>query len=276
MNSKRNHFFKIKRALEILILLSYSAFFLKSIINGSVSMYVHPRIIPFMIFTSAAMIVIAFLMMKSVIRQDAEKGRLWPLIFYVIPIIMAFIIPPQSFDSNTATIGEVQLKSGTYAGSDFTTNKRTSQNNSKSQITGQADSGSELNIKPEENLSNTSSTLYMDTDNFVECMNDVYEDVDSYVGMPIEAIGFVYRDEQQFKTNEFVAARLMMVCCAADMQPVGFLCRFGKSDSIKTGAWVKVDGTIDKTEYGGDTIPFIKVDSIQTTEKPDTEYVYPY
>jgi putative membrane protein len=266
----------LKIILQIAILLGYAAFFLRSIWNGTVSMYVHPRIIPFLIFAAAAMVVIAVLLRGTIIRGRGEKGSLLPLLFYAIPVIMAFTIPPQSFDSNTATIREVQLKSGTYGSSNLLSHHETQQEKSQKETSGLADEVTETKTTPEENPEDTKSMLYMDTDNFVDCMNDVYDDIDSYIGMPIEAVGFVYRDENQFKTDEFVTARLMMVCCAADMQPVGFLCRYDKTGSLKADTWVKVDGTIDKTEFGGDTIPYIKVDNVQPAEKPDNDYIYPY
>ncbi|WP_408647987.1 TIGR03943 family putative permease subunit [Vallitalea guaymasensis] len=38
----------------------------------------------------------------------------------------------------------------------------------------------------------------------------------------MEVIGLVFKDNKEFKDNEFVPARLLMVCCATDMVPICF------------------------------------------------------
>lgn len=100
--------------------------------------------------------------------------------------------------------------------------------------------------------------------------------MDRYEGVKIEVVGFVFKDNEEFSDNEFVPARLMMVCCAADMVPVGFLCRYDKASELAADAWVKVTGTIIKAQYDGETVPCIQAETVLTTDKPANDYVYPY
>jgi len=68
----------------------------------------------------------------------------------------------------------------------------------------------------------------------------------------------------------------MMVCCAADMQPVGFLCRYEQTSNLKSDSWVKVTGVIGKTEFEGENVPFIEAQSVTNVDKPENDYIYPY
>jgi putative membrane protein len=76
--------------------------------------------------------------------------------------------------------------------------------------------------------------------------------------------------------NEFVPARFMMSCCTADLQPVGFLCRYEKASNLKNDTWIEVTGTIKITDYYGEKTPIIIVDKVEDATIPINEYVYPY
>lgn len=55
----------------------------------------------------------------------------------------------------------------------------------------------------------------------------------------------------------------------------GFICRYENTHALENDKWVKIIGTIDKIEFEGDTIPIINVKSIEETNKPSDEYIYP-
>ncbi len=118
-------------------------------------------------------------------------------------------------------------------------------------------------------------TIIMDDDSFTRWLQEIYEKMDKYQGRKVEVTGLVFKDEQ-FKKNEFVPARLMMACCSADLQPVGFLCHYDKADNLKQDTWVKVTGTIGIENYKDQQIPVIIAESVVSTEKPENDYVYPY
>jgi len=147
-------------------------------------------------------------------------------------------------------------------------------NNSGNSVSGSENTTTNETSKNGLQLKN--GVLVMSDNNFYECMNEIYSNMDKYDGVQIEVVGFVFNDNEGFLDNEFVPARMMMTCCAADMVPVGFLCRYDKASELKADAWVKVTGTIGKTQFDGETVPYIKAESVEKAEKPDVEYVYPY
>ncbi len=273
--------FNINTALKILLLLGFSFFFLQTLFTGSVSLYVHPRINPYMIFASAVMIAIAFLLLGDLFKPHEKKANSWPLLFFIIPLIMAYALPAQSFNSSTGTVGEIQLSGGERTSSNNKESSKQSELTNKSAESAAAIAGSEnkdiaASKVFEEGLTLQNGVIVMENRNFYNWINEIYTDIDKYVGTPIEVIGFVFNDNEAFGENEFVPARLMMVCCAADMVPVGFLCRYDNASKLETDSWVKVTGTIEKTMFDGETIPYIKAKSIETSDKPAEDYVYPY
>lgn len=265
-------------SLEIILLAGFAVFFIRAAATGSVSLYVHPRVVPFIIFAAIAMLIIALVRVGDLFRSRHDGRKALPLIFFIIPLVMAFTIPPQSFDSTTGTLGDIRLSSemeNTAGQSDEKPSEQGAPSDDERSGTGTEDQQDNSAEEQANEGSPVRSALIMDTDNFVQCLSDVSGDLESYIGMPIEILGFVYHDEQ-FKADEFVTARLMMVCCAADMQPVGFLCRYDGAETLKSDSWITVNGVIGKTEFNGETIPYVKVDHIDEAQKPDQDYIYPY
>lgn len=128
----------------------------------------------------------------------------------------------------------------------------------------------------DEDISLQDGVLVMDSSNYYKCLCAIYADMDKYEGTSVEVVGFVFNENESFAEDEFVPARLMMVCCAADMQPVGLLCQYEKALELEANSWVKVSGTIKEAEFDGETIPVIVAQSVEMTEEPDNAYVYPY
>ena len=68
---------------KIILLLGFAVFFLNCVITNSVILYVHPRIVPVMIFGAIAMIVIAAFLLPDVFRKSEKKTGY--LLLFAIP-----------------------------------------------------------------------------------------------------------------------------------------------------------------------------------------------
>ena len=260
--------FNINFIIKIVLLFGFAGFFLITIISGTISMYVHPRIIPYLIFTSAVMIVMAFLYLGELFKHNS-KAKSWPLLFFIIPLMMAFTLPAQSFDLNTTAVGNLQLSDkGVFVNGNSNQNTEISAENNLGQVEDTPSDSSDIELQD--------GVIIMDSNNFYYCLNEIYENMEGYEGMSIEVIGFVFKDCEGLSANEFVPARLLMVCCAADMIPIGFLCRYDKASDLETDSWVKVTGTLGSTEFDGDVIPYINAINVEKTEQPNDNYIYPY
>lgn len=275
---KKRDSLNINIALKIVLLFGFAAFFLSTVLSGSVSLYVHPRIIPYMIFASAAMIIIAILLFRDLFKNGRKKANSWPLLFFIIPLVMAFSLPAQSMDTSAAATGEVQLSGGeSFSAGAADDASKPEETNSAAQSSPAADNGgTESNDETSESEAVTSEALVMNSSNFYSLLCDIYENIDKFQEVQIEVEGFVFRGNGSLTDNEFIPARLMMVCCAADMQPVGLLCRYDNAAALDNDSWVKVCGTIGEAEYEGETIPCIIAQSVEPVEEPDKSYIYPY
>lgn len=256
-------------ALKIVLLLGFAAFFCMTVLTGSVRLYVHPRIIPFMLFAATAMLIIALLLGRSLF-SPVESGSFWPLLFFALPLLMALAIPPKALDPASGTTGTVQLISNSAAVGNALSEAPAFKSGSSSvpslpQIERQS---------PDITLQD--GVLVLTSQNFYTGVSAVYEHLEDYKGARVSMVGSVFKDNDSFAVNQFVPARLMMVCCAADMQPTGLLCLYEGAPQIATDAWVKVEGVISETRFAGEVIPCILVESVTLAEAPPEPYIYPY
>ena len=90
----------------------------------------------------------------------------------------------------------------------------------------------------------------------------------------ITVTGMMFHDPQFMGEQEFIPARLLMVCCAADLIPYGLVCRYNGVDTLEKGEWLSVTGKIVVGEYHGNPEAQVQVESI-TKAQPFDAYVYP-
>lgn len=266
-------------ALKIVLFLGFAAFFCMTVVTGTVRLYVHPRIIPFLLFAAAAMLAIALLLCRELFSPVQSTTRFWSLLLFVLPLLMALAIPPRTLDSASGTTGSVQLISNTAGAASPTVSA------SESASTPTADpangTGDISQALPQIEMQQPSivlqdGVLVLNSDNFYAGLCDVYDHLQDYKGVPISLVGSVFKDNESFSENQFVPARLMMVCCAADMQPAGLMCQYDGASQLTVDSWVKVEGVIGETTFESETIPCILAESVTLTEAPPEPYIYPY
>lgn len=265
---ERLHRLNTTVALKMVLLLGFAAFFCMTVLTGSVRLYVHPRIIPFMLFAAAAMLIIALLLGRSLF-SPVESGSFWPLLFFALPLLMALAIPPKTLDSASGTTGTVQLISNSSAVGNTPSEPPV------------PEAASSVPPLPEierqsPDITLQDGVLVLTSQNFYTGVSAVYEHLGDYKGARISMVGSVFKDNDSFAANQFVPARLMMVCCAADMQPTGLLCLYDGAPQLAIDAWVKVEGVISETTFAGEVIPCILVESVTPAEAPAEPYIYPY
>lgn len=247
MKQSHSKSLNLNAVLKALLLFGFAAFYLRSVATGTVSQYVHPRIVPYLVFAAAVMIVIGVLLIAGAAGSHSKSGSSWQLIFFALPLLMAFTLPPEPLAADTNAVGDLQLSSAAVG--------RETQSN--------------VGAIPE------GGTIVIESGNYYPVMCDLYTDIDKYVGRTVTVTGFVFRDES-FGTDQFVAARLLMVCCAADMQTVGLLCQYDGAASLESDSWVTVTGVLQKVPFGGEDVPCIAVESVVAAEEPADAYIYPY
>lgn len=266
--------------IKILILLSFSVFYLKIILNNQILMFVHPRIIPFAIFGMISMIIIALFLISDSFRSRKKKVRFKNYVVFVIPLIMVFFMQNTNVNSAVnASDANANKTSDNSSNSNSNTTSNIANNLTTSDSTydlysGKTESDGQGVVDKKE-LYIQNNTIQVNRQNFVFSLDEIIDNLDKYDGKEIEITGFVYRDKS-LKESEFIIVRFMMVCCAADMQVAGIRCDSNNLGSYSNDTWVKVKGKIRKDTYENQIDPVIVVEHIEKDPTPDTSYVYPF
>ena len=122
-------------------------------------------------------------------------------------------------------------------------------------------------------------TISVTNENFVNTYEDLYGNTKDNIGRHLYMKGFIYKQKGLDK-DEFILARILVSCCAADAQLVGVLCDFSKVKGFTEGTWVNIEGILGQREYADSKngnisiIPIIKVNMIEKTDKQSNEYIY--
>ena len=280
--------------IKAVILLSYSALFIVLVVTKRIGDYLHPRLIPYLIF--AAM---AFLLMTYSLLQDFNRPRrrfsAVPYLIFLLPLILAATVPAKAAGGSPAQLGGtgiVGMPSGLTAVPAAPTDAAQPSPDSGVSSTGggdpSPDSGADgLQLQPNQQavysktpfgasvvLIFTDNTIVADDKNFVSWLSELDGNPEKYAGMKIEYVGYVYKSDE-FGSDEFVAGRDMMWCCAADVQMIGCLCRYDKTSELQASDWVKVSGTLGTAVWRDAVIPVITDTEVTPVPAPDEAYVYP-
>ena len=110
-------------------------------------------------------------------------------------------------------------------------------------------------------------------ENYTNILKAVHDDIDSYVGMKIKFVAYVYR-VIDFKENQFVLARDMLINEEQTQSVVvGFLSEYKDASKFKDGEWVEVEGVLEKGKYHNKEIPIIKIVEMKKTSEPENPFV---
>lgn len=109
--------------------------------------------------------------------------------------------------------------------------------------------------------------------NYTNVLKTVHDNIDDYVGMRVSFSGYIHK-MVDFKENQFVLARDMVISSDLQTVIVGFLCECDDIKQYADKTWIQIEGEIIKGDYHGD-MPILKITKIQKIDKPSDEYVYP-
>lgn len=266
--------------LQAAILFGFALYFTGTVVTGTVYRYVHERHVPMLLLSAAALMLLGIVKWRQAVtavsermifqsasasRQTADETR--PQVHTFRRILFALtryrnLLGPAVFAA--ALIGMLAA-----AG----TNLRFSQF-AYSDSLGESSAVSAAPITVPQPLLVQDGRIIMDDVHFSAWISELYTKLDLWVGTKITASGSVWKDGDLFASDEFALARMMMVCCAADLQPVGILAKWAEHQTLTDGEWVEITGTIAKTPYKDRFDPLIIVESVKKITPPQQEYVY--
>lgn len=299
--------------LQTVILAAYCLAFIALLITGQIKSYVHPRIEKYAWFAVVALLLMTVSMIPM-IKKPRRHNRWLPSFLLIIPLLTGFALPA-AVNKGTLQLNNSLLPKSGYAAAASPITQKSSPDSTIASSAASSDAFSAAPSSPSSaptsstpsasssdtasaaELSDTTSTAPISStpdkskttvidsngipvvqdDAFLSWLDEVYNNPAAYKGKTVKLRGFVYRDDT-LKSNEFVPARMSMVCCAADITACGFLCRSTDAQKWKTNEWVWVTATIG-VEYNAENkvnIPVLTAQKIEPAEKPKVEIAYPY
>lgn len=244
----------------------------KIVQSGDLHLYLNPD---YHVFAHLSLIALFAFMIFSLIlaagrKGDREKlpdpGRL--LIF--LALIAVINTPPDSAAFSGHIAGNSFIAPGSSSYSSKSDEKAASD---EERIFPEMDN---LQPEAEKPAIENSKGIVFTKDNFYSLITDVYDNPDKYAGRSVEINGFVNKS-RKLKNREFIIARLIIFCCAADAGLGGFICdASGIDENFSENEWLRIKGTLVKDFRSGDEIiPVIKIDSFNRIKPEEDPYIYP-
>ncbi len=298
-----------------IILFGFALLILGFIITDNMKYYIAPKMMPFIYFSIVVFFLLGIIQIfRSTKKGQAEEeidcdcgldhqvqGPRWlKLLIYsvfIVPLLMGFMIPDQALNSQVAANRGIIYGSGMNlakpADDQVSTTPRTDQ-----YLTDPEGYLASLDGKSDEEIDHFQIEDFYDEEWFGDYYNELMSDLldepiievtdqnyldimtlldlhlEKFIGKELEITGFVFR-EHDFDENRLVVARFSMTCCTADAGVYGTLVETEEAYLYENDMWIKVRGTIDKTEYHGYQLPIIQLREITVVAEPDSPYVYP-
>ncbi len=250
---------------QMIILIGLAILLLLALISGKAQDYVHPRLNGYLWFSVAALFGIGFFMLPSLFKPKHHNNAAKYLIV-LIPLVSAVLLPAGIVQSKAVTLGGMSA-----APTGQTTSSKGIVIPDK--IAPQDDIGIDTGSSTAAPQKDANGVTNITDGQFADWYAQLNKDMKQYEGKTFRFKGQVFR-MNNFAQNEFVPARRAMVCCAADLQTCGLLCRSDEAKSLKNDDWVWVTGKLKIENFNGQTMPVCYVTKIEKAEKPQQEYIY--
>lgn len=253
--------FNLEEFIEFIVFLGFATFLCYLLYTGKIYNFISPKMKGYMIFSFIFFTILALYKGNNIFSPQKNKFTGRSYIILIITLVIGFVAAKDGLDIGIASNKGVNLS----AFNDI--------DKIKAPIKNEKDNSS----LEEDNKSNT---IIINEKNFYSSINEIGLNIDNYVGRKIKISGFVVLKED-YKKGEFVVARMLMACCAADAQVIGLMSIIDTEDLPKKDSWVEVEGVMDLSQERGVStnntfkIPVIKVERLTKIKKPESIYVYP-
>jgi putative membrane protein len=236
------------KTILTLFFLIISVAIIHLIVAGQLTQYVHPRYKPFII--TAVMLCVLITLILIFTKRTIQRISSVRIAVLLIPVILLIFTT-----SSAGRYSDLPQRTSSKVISPMTENDDV----------------------PESIMQARESAEIVFSDSFsYMVLQDIYDNPQFYKGKKFSMKGIAMKQKKGGDPDEFAIIRMMMTCCSADLQPIGFICQYGKLSLITHSSWYKIDGNITIQEKRGMDIPVVNVLSFSKAEKPEEEYIYPF
>jgi putative membrane protein len=267
-------------ALEITCLLAFSGALIYLALSGAYLSYVAPRVKPYLFFSAGALLVCAVFSATRLFRPQYRR-RSAHCFLLAIPVLLV-LLPHEQI--STVSSGGLLTGGSAFGGADGQPPAISSSAPSSSLES--PETAAEDGVYTMEGASGQvigylhgydaeAKTVTIPDSEFYNWCSELFLYPDRFEGFEVTITGFVLKDIPSLNADEFVPARLMMSCCAADLSPCGIVCKYDGVAGLAADSWVTVTGVLQVGSFEGAPEPQLHVSSIEPAEEI-TDYVYPY
>lgn len=116
--------------------------------------------------------------------------------------------------------------------------------------------------------------LFLDDEGFAVLTMESLQRCELYEGKKIHFTACIYKMKDG-SDLDFIAGRIIMTCCEADMSFAGLICEYSKACELDDREWVKISGIL-RVRFDDEmqrNIPVCRVVEMRRIEKPDKEII---
>lgn len=275
---------RLQVILQAVILFGFALYFTCVVAFGSVYQYVHERHVPMLLLSAAVFLVLGILKLRpgrfmSALLPVFSTDRGYSSAFGFVVFAVALL--------GMSAASGIAVRFSQFAYTDSLGGQSGISPVDAPSFPTEVESGAvapfDTAVSPgltvpsgaEPKMQSPDGGIVMNDDNFAQWLTKLYTKPDAWIDKKITATGSVWKDEELFEKDEFALARMMMTCCAADMQPVGVLAQWADVHALTEGEWIEVTGTLSKKPYKDSFDPLIIVETVKKIDPPRREYIYP-
>lgn len=239
----------INELIWLVILAAFSIMFYILVYSGDLTYFIHPKMIKFTYFSIFIIALMAieegFILFSRRSKMKFKSGYL----LFIFVLIIGLGVRPKGLEGEVASTKGVNLLNN-YANH---------------------------NLTVENNIDRSSNLISINEKNYLMYLRDININLDKYLGKEVTFTGFIYKDSS-YEKEEFVSARMLISCCAADAEVIGFLCNYKDCENLKVYNWTNIKGKLtSKIVYSDNKkvkIPLIQIESINYIKEPLQKYIY--
>jgi len=236
------------RSFQALILALMGLYLLSRVWNGSILLYINQRFVFLVFFAGLFFVVLAQVLYAERISGQGDDQtmadnpglNMWWL---AIPILIGFLIPARPLSPSAVANRGISIDAPLSARIE--------------------DTASILSLSPTERTVLDWIRLFSFSEN-----------VQQFVGQPVDVTGFVFSDGR-LTANQFMVGRFTITCCVADATALGMIVEYPQAAVLKEHNWVRVQGKIDLIERDERLFPVILAESVEAVPQPEQPYLFP-
>ncbi|GAB4183519.1 MAG: TIGR03943 family protein [Roseiflexaceae bacterium] len=224
--------------IETFLLAGFAAMVLSKAMRGVLGYYIHPRYTPLLIAAGVVLAAMALLRMGSIYRARAAiaPGRGWSYTLLGMLLLFGTVTPAQPLGA--AALDTRGIRSS-------------------------AEFGSAARPRPSD------SQQW----NLLDWVFALGDSPPPSAGTAVLIEGFLFRSAET-PAEEFMLARYVVQCCAADASAVGLPVRWQTAADLPRDQWLRVEGWLAWEERQGGLQPLVVATRVDRIDPPSDPYLY--